>query len=104
MQFDGNGEEQGNSVIENNVENNDENAFNSENGDGEEMNFEDENQNNEDTNKNEEENGEKKFEERDSLKKTLTQNIDADVKKISENPNNIYYNNDNFCDYKPKEE
>ena len=24
--------------------------------------------------------------------------------QISENPNNIYYNNDNFGDYKPKEE
>ena len=73
-------------------------------GEGEEMNFEDENQNNGDINKKEEENGEKKFEERDSLKKTLTQNIDDDVKQISENPNNIYYNKDDFCDYKPKEE
>jgi hypothetical protein len=62
----------------------------------EEMNFEDENENN-GGNEQEYEN----IEERDSLKKTMTQNIGDDVIQIAEHPNNIYYNEENFCDYKP---
>ena len=41
------------------------------------------------------------IEERDSLKKTMTQNIGDDVIQIAEYPNNIYYDKENFCDYKP---
>ena len=31
----------------------------------------------------------------------MTQNIGDDVIQIAEHPNNIYYNEENFCDYKP---
>ena len=55
---------------------------------GEEMNFEDEN-------------GEEQAEERDSLHKTLTQNIGEDVMQIAEHPNQVYYDEEVFCDYKP---
>ena len=41
------------------------------------------------------------IEERDSLKKTMTQNIGDDYIQIPEYPNNIYYDKENFCDYKP---
>ena len=59
---------------------------------GEEMNFEDENEG---------ENIEEPAEERDSLHKTLTQNIGEDVMQIAEHPNQVYYDEENFCDYKP---
>ena len=108
MQCDGesegqNGEEQENSVVENNVDNNEEqiNDFNGEeniegeeyeHGNEEEMNFQDENEQ-------EVDNGQKK--ERDSLQKTLTQNVGENFEQIAEHPSNVYYNKDNFCDYKP---
>ena len=57
----------------------------------EEINFEDE-----------QEGDEEQAEERDSLIKTLTQNIGEDVMQITEFPINIYYNKDNFCDYIPE--
>ena len=44
---------------------------------------------------------EEQIQERDSLKKTMTQNIGDEVIEISEYPNNIYYDKENFCDYKP---
>lgn len=65
---------------------------------GEEINFEDENGEDE---KGEEYEEEEQAEERDSLKKTLTQNIGEDVMQITEYPVNIYFKEENFCDYKP---
>ena len=56
------------------------------------MNFEDENEG---------ENIEEPAEERDSLHKTLTQNIGEDVMQIAEHPNQVYYDEEIFCDYKP---
>ena len=83
---------------ENNVENEgelDEGYIHDDNGEdnnveGEEMQYEDgeyENENNE--------------EERDTLEKTLTQNIGEDVMQIPEYPSDIYYTKENFCDYNP---
>ena len=62
------------------------------------MNFEDENNGD---NEQEFENMEGQIEERDSLKKTMTQNIGDDVIQIAEHPINVFYDKDNFCDYKP---
>ena len=45
--------------------------------------------------------GEEQEEERDTLRKTLTQEIGEDVLQIQEFPNHIYYKKENFCDYKP---
>ena len=62
----------------------------------EEMHFEEEN--------NEEDNGEygeEQAEERDTFQKTLTQNIGEDVMQIPEQPIQIYFNEENFCDYTP---
>ena len=59
---------------------------------GEEMNFEDENEG---------ENIEEPAEERDSLHKTLTQNIGEDVIQIPEQQIYFYHQPENFCDYKP---
>ena len=80
--------EEGN-IEEEHLENNEE---------GEEMNFEEED--------NEEENGENEYmeeqgEERDTFQKTLTQNIGEDVMQIPEQPAILYYDQENFCDYKP---
>ena len=96
---EGNG---GNSVLENNEDNGEENIEYNQNEEeggyeeevnegednGEEMNMEGENENNE-------------IAERDVLQKTLTQKIDVDVMQISEHPNQFYYEENNFCDYKP---
>ena len=43
----------------------------------------------------------KQQEERDTMQKTLTQEIGDDVMKIQEFPENIYYKKENFCDYNP---
>ena len=70
------------------------------NPEAEEVNFNEEN--------NEEENGEydnmeeqEQNEERDTIEKTLTQNIGEDVMQIPEQPIFLYYNPENFCDYIP---
>ena len=60
----------------------------------------------EEDNDNEEENGEYEYneeqgEERDTFQKTLTQNIGEDVMQIPEQPALLYYEPENFCDYKP---
>ena len=67
---------------------------------GEEVNNEDENENN-GINGEEDENNEGQIMERDSLKKTMTQQIGEDVIQIAEHPNKVYYDTENFCDYKP---
>ena len=84
---EGNGEENIEFVGEEYADNENENN-------GEEMNYED-------GNENEGENGEEQVEERDTLQKTLTQAIAEDVMQIAEHPNQVYYDEDNFCDYKP---
>ena len=63
----------------------------------EEMNFEEEN-NEEDNNEYGEE---EQVEERDTFQKTLTQSIGEDVMQIPEQPIQIYYDAENFCDYTP---
>ena len=70
------------------------------NPEAEEVNFNEEN--------NEEENGEydnmeeqEQNEERDTIEKTLTQNIGEDVMQIPEQPIFLYYNPENFCDFIP---
>ena len=40
-------------------------------------------------------------EERDTMQKTLTQNIGEDVMQIPEPPIHVYYQPENFCDYDP---
>ena len=97
-----------NIVIENNEENVEynpnEEEYNEEgNEEGnieQEMNYEDYNKNNE-INGEEIENNELQIEERDSLKKIMTQNVGDDIKQIKEHPNKVYYDKENFCDFKP---
>ena len=72
------------------------------NAEAEEVHIDDENNENE----NEEENGEYENmdelnEERDTIQKTLTQNIGEDVMQIPEQPIYVYYDPENFCDYMP---
>ena len=38
---------------------------------------------------------------KETLHKTLTQNIGEDVMQIAEHPNQVYYDEEVFCDYKP---
>ena len=40
-------------------------------------------------------------EERDTLLKTLTQNIGEDVMQIPDPIIQVYYDKENFCDYQP---
>ena len=97
-----------NIVIENNEENveynpNEEEYNEKGNEEGnieQEMNYEGYNKNNE-INEEEIENNGQLIEERDSLKKIMTQNVGDDIKQIKEHPNKVYYDKENFCDYKP---
>ena len=97
-----------NIVIENNEENveynpNEEEYNEKGNEEGnieQEMNYEGYNKNNE-INEEEIENNGQLIEERDSLKKIMTQNVGDDIKQIKEHPNKVYYDKENFCDFKP---
>ena len=87
--------------VDNTDENNEaefihENEEEQENAEGEEMHFDEEENNEEEYDENDEQN-----EERDTIQKTLTQNIGEDVMQIPEQPINVYFDPDNFCDYTP---
>ena len=87
--------------VDNTDENNEaefihENEEEQENAEAEEMHFDEEENNEEEYDENDEQN-----EERDTIQKTLTQNIGEDVMQIPEQPINIYFDPDNFCDYTP---
>ena len=77
-------------IHEENVEENNDEA--------EEMNFDD---NEEENGEYENDNMEEQNEERDTMQKTLTQNIGEDVMQIPEQPIHVFYDPENFCDYEP---
>ena len=84
-------------LYEEQYEENEENYYQGEEeqyNEAEEMNFEEENGE-------ENEYIEEQVEERDTFQKTLTQNIGEDVMQIPEQPTNVYFEEENFCDYIP---